>query len=131
MYLYTWIYEDSTGQAPEILPYVSLVLVRFFFLAFSFDSKSIRRKHTSWVISRHLQNKNSFLLPPTSLPTCFANLAPLFISLSLEHLLTAQQFHFKFGTHPELRTKNFCSYHRLLQEYPHMDDLGLLVNKVG
>ena len=50
-YIYTWIYENI---APEILPYVSfpceiflfMYWFFFFFLHFSFDPKSISRKHT-------------------------------------------------------------------------------------
>ena len=50
VYVYTWIYENI---APEILPYVSFpceiflfIYWFFFFLHFSFDPKSISRKHT-------------------------------------------------------------------------------------
>ena len=52
IYIHTWIYENI---APEILPYVSFpceiffiyrFFFVFFFLHFSFDPKSISRKHT-------------------------------------------------------------------------------------
>ena len=90
-------------------------LVRFFclftdfflFLHFSFDPKSISRKHT---LADIYKIKIVFYPPPPpslppSLPGCFANLAPL--SLSPGRLLTAQRFGFDFGARFELRTKSF------------------------
>ena len=83
----------------------------FFFLHFSFDPKSISRKHT---LADIYKIKIVFYPPPPlppslppSLPGCFANLAPLSLSLSPGHLLTAQRFGFDFGARSELRTKSF------------------------
>ena len=84
------------------------LFIEFFFLHFSFDPKSISRKHT---LADTYRIKIFFFLPPPlppslppSLPGCFANLAH---SLSPEHLLTAQRFGFDFGARSELRTKSF------------------------
>ena len=89
-------------------------LVRFFclftdfFFHFSFDPKSISRKHT---LADIYKIKIVFYPPPPpppfSLPGCFANLAPLSFSLSPGRLLTAQRFGFDFGARFELRTKSF------------------------
>ena len=88
--------------------YVFIIIIIFFW-HFSFDSKSISRKHKLAdiykikIVFSHLPHS------PPSLPAGFVNLAPL--SLSLKRL-TAQRFGFELGAHSELRTKSldlaFC-----------------------